>query len=891
MRLPLPARWLLRLVPAEWRESVTGDLQEERARRRARGRQAGALWATSAAVAVMFRLRREARHHHVAMPREPRQTFVDTIGTELRQAWRGVIANRRESAAVVAILAIGLGATVTVFTFANWILLRPIPGVREPARLVSIGLGTDDGIRVPIAYVDVEALAKSPALSGLAGFQSFPAHVAVEGGDIRRVNSEVVGGTYFSVLGDPLYLGRGFAGVDNAMLAAAPQAVISHRLWRQLLHGERDVLGRVLFVNRERVTIVGVAARGFHGTALAADADVWLPAAAMRVASDSYKNPLTDRRQAFFFGLVGRLTDGATTGDAATQVETTRAAIAAGNPTDSRIGRFRFITEPGARPSAWARRGLTDAFTLLMAMVGLLLVATIANVGQLMIARTTHRRSEIAARLALGASPGRVTRLLALESLMLSAAASVVAVLAATGIGALADGMLFSRGLPPLTRPEVEWPVVVFAVGICALVGMFAAVAPALAARRVDVLTALRQTGRSHTGATPYLRRGLAMAQITMSLALVVGALLLSRSIAAKLAVDPGFDATRVLSFAVDPALQRYGTTRPTLFHDLLDRVRRVPGVRAAAVSWVRPSFQGVGTDRNFEVEGGTEGAKFSANTNQVGPGYFDAIGLPIVEGRDFLASESGPEATTPCQCVVMTASIARAALGPNPVGRRIRFSSPTTPLTVIGIVGDTRQQQLLGSTLDVIYRPYVASANARWATIVVGLSGPAASVTPLLRRAVADVDPTLPVYDLLRIDEAIRTQFVDDLLVMQLARVFAVLATIVAAVGLAAILSRLVAERRREFGIRVALGATPRGIARLVAGEAGIVLAAGIALGLAASWWIAGLLTSRLFGVVRGDMWSYGLGLAMIVVVMFVCALPALRRAARLDPTIAMRE
>jgi ABC-type antimicrobial peptide transport system permease subunit len=308
-------------------------------------------------------------------------------------------------------------------------------------------------------------------------------------------------------------------------------------------------------------------------------------------------------------------------------------------------------------------------------------------------------------------------------------------------------------------------------------------------------------------------------------------------------------------------------------------------------MSWLRPSFHGIGSETSFRPDGAApDSPEFDSDENRVAPGFFETVGLPIVAGRDFSPSESGPLASSACRCVVLTESLARRAFGAgSPVGRQlIRRGLP--PTTVIGIVRDTRQRHLLAPNPDMVFDPFVPNDATTWVTVVVRLAAPMSIVAPGVRQAVAAVDPTLPLYDVMRVDDAIRAEFADGRLLMLLARVFAALATAVAAIGLAGMLARSIAERRRELGIRVALGATPGGVARLVLAEAGGVLAAGLAIGLAACPALAGLLAAQLYGVGRLDLWSMAAGTLVVALVTTASALLAGRRAGRVDGTEALR-
>jgi predicted permease len=468
-----------------------------------------------------------------------------------------------------------------------------------------------------------------------------------------------------------------------------------------------------------------------------------------------------------------------------------------------------------------------------------------------------------------------------MESLLLSLIAGAAAIGLAWIVAGAFEGTIVLQGMAPLERAEMDWRVLGWAVLISVGVAAIAGVVPALSGSRVDVNLALRQSGRAVTPGRQRLRRLLTVAQVAGSLTLLIGAGLLVRSMNARLGISPGFDATRVLTFSIDPQLQRYGDRPTPALRELIDRVRRVPGVRAAALAFLRPSFQGIGADVDFFAEGTDGKPMLSADTNFVSPGYFQALGMPLVEGREFGDAEFRSRTVIDDSLVVMTESLARRTFGNTPaVGRHIEWAGRKGLKTVIGVVGDTKQRRLTDPSSDMIFGP-LNEGYQGFVSVIVGLGAPEASVVPGLRQALAEVDPTLPMYDVMRVDDAIRGEFADDYLVMRLTMAFAVLATLVAAIGLYGVLARGVNERRREFGIRVALGASPAAVAGLITREAMYVLIVGLGFGIGASLWLARYLDSRLFGITHLDPVSFASAVGIIVVVMLASAVPAGRRAA----------
>ena len=812
---------------------------------------------------------------------------MDGLLADCRQAVRGLRANRTHTVVTVLTLALGIGANAAVFNLANWLIFRPLPGVHAQDRLVAIGFGSAEGVRSGVSVVDFETLrAGAPALQALAGYQSFALHVAPKDGLPARVDAEVVTGGYFDVLAGAVARGRGFSIDEGRNPDVAPVAVISHRLWTRDFSGTPDVLGGTVLVNSHPFTVIGVTAPGFHGASRTGATDVWVPIAQHRFAIPQYPRTLLSSRQSrVLFGMVGRLRDEATLEVASAQFDAVRAAISATDPKDFRMGKWRFDLHAGVEARPWILERLTRSMILLLGIVSLLLVLTAANVGNLILARAASRRGEVATRVALGASRFRVARLLCVESLLLSSLAATLALALAWMTAAALEGTVVMQGLPPLDRAQMDLRVLLYAFTVAAGVSCAASMLPAVWLWRVDVSSSLRDAGRSHAGGHRRLRHVLTTAQVAMSVLLLLGAALLTRSMMTRLAIDPGFDPSSVLTFSVEPGLQRDRTRQEAFYRELVDRVRTISGVRGAGLVWLQPFSQGAG-DAEFRPEDAPADQQVSAEFNGVSPGFFAALGLPILQGRDFTDEEFLRDDETGGGVVVITESLARKAFGQMPaVGRRIVMRYPEGRVrTVVGVVRDTRQRRVTTISPEMLFEPFGQSFPSGWASVLVGLDGAEAPIVAEIRRRMATIDPTLPIYNVERLDRAFAKQFADDLLILRLTTVFSILAVLLAAAGLHGVLARSVADRTREFSIRAALGATPRGLAGLVSAEAALVLAAGVTLGLTAGVWLVRYIEARLFGVTPLDALSIGTAVALVSLVTFLSSVPAARRAARLD-------
>jgi putative ABC transport system permease protein len=844
--------------------------------------RSGSAWAAVRAAIGAFadartlrRLDSEQRAARIASPSLTRRAVMSGIGSDVAYAVRGLRAHPGYAAAAVLTLALGIGANAAVFSLANWLLLRPIPGVQDPGALVTLTYTFGDAGTFAVSVPLLQSLESgAPALSGLTGYQQMPMNITpVGGGSPRRLVAEVVGGNYFAVLREVMARGRPFTAAEGRELGGDPAVVISDRYWRNDLGGDPGVVGRSLLVNGERFTIAGVATRGFHGASRTSAADIWVP---------------ISQHRGFLRTLVGRMRAGATAAVVSSQADAVQAALRTANPTDTRLQRLRFLVRPGLDTDSWARARLTSSLSLLMGIATLLLVLTCANVANLVLGRSIGRRTEIATRLALGASRARVARLLLAESAVLACLASGVALAVAWMAARALEGTVVLQGLPPLERAEMDWRVVAFALLASAVVAVGAGVVPAFSSSRVDLQGALREHGRSRTVARARLRRVLTVAQVAVSLTLVAGALLLVRSMAMRHAIDPGFDPSRVLVFSVEPRLPDYDDARRTTFYrDLMDRVREVPGVRFAGLSLAQP-YGPIANDIDYWAENRPD-QKVDAEYNVVSSGFFEALGLRFVSGHDFAPDEGLTHADVEGP-VIINESAARKLFGDAPAaGRRIVLADPEHAVrVVVGVVSDMRQRRFMQPPEPMFFAPFNGASD--WATIVVGLGERPAAVVPRLRQAVAAVEPRLPIFGVTTLGDAIDMQLADDILVTRLTTVFGVLATLLAAVGLYGVLARGVAERRREFSIRAALGAGPAAMARLVSGDALRVTAMGVVCGLAAITWLTRFLRTYLYGVDRLYPFALAGAVLLLTVVALAATLVPARRAATVDPAAELK-
>lgn len=861
------ARVVARLSPPRWRESIAGDLEES----------GGSARDTVRAVAAITRLWIEEARHARGHGGRPMQTMPILV----RDALRAVARRPAHAVIMITTLAIGIGASTAVFTLANWLMLRPLPGVVEPARLVTMRFAIGGG-NIVISQADVAALsAQLPALTAVAGSMEASFNLAAPPIDAARVQGAIVSTNYFDVLGMRAGAGRTFAPDEGGV-------VVSERYWRTRLGADTGALGRTILVNGQPVPLIGVAPAGFSGLSRSSAVDVWVPDTLKTALFPGYRGEVPLERLGMYIDLFGRLVPGATTADVAAARERAMTAVANAHPNPKRYARVSLAVDPGLSEPAYQQTRLTSLFTLLMAMVAVLVVLTCANVGNLVLAAGVSRRTEIATRQALGAGRARIVATVLTECLLLSVAGGLVAVGVAAAAGRLMRGTIVLPYLAALGEIGVDRRVLVFGIAVSSAAALIAALLPALAATRVDLLSALKASGRSVAAGAHRLRRGLLVAQVALSLVLLVGGMLLARSVDARRHIAPGYDPAPIMSFSVEPGLHaRDGGRLDAFYPALVDAVSAVPGVARVALGWSRP-FSNMVNEGEVRAVGGATADDLPVEIFTVSGGYFETMGIPLLAGRGFDARDPGETYEATPGSVILSLSTATRLFG-SPAAAIGQVIEPDFPegarRTVVGVAGDVRLRRAFEPAGPSIF--YHLRADAPWATVHVRLADgvPAAAVSPLLRDALRRTDASLPAYDVMTVREAIEAQMTEEVLVGRVTIVFALIATLLAAIGLYGVMAQSVTERRLEIGIRGALGAAPRRVLRMIAAGALRTTAVGAIAGLALSVWLGRYIESRLFGIDRLDPLAYGVALIVVFIVALAAAAVPARRASRVDP------
>lgn len=826
------------------------------------------------------------------------ETLTAGLGRDVRSALRLLVRDRGFTVAVVLTMAICLGANAAVFIVVNAVLLRPLP-VPEPDRIVGLGdvyptITPNDILSndTPSYFDRLEAV---PALEEQAMFMFWFDTIAIDGvpEELRGMRATP---SLFRLLRVPPALGRTFTDAEGE-LGAEHKVVLSHGLWQRLYGGDPTVIGRTLRLGwtGQAYTIIGVMPRGFwffdagydgHAGSSGRDVQFWIPLA----FTPEQKSDSARTRYGFFH--IGRLRPGATVDQVRAQV----GAIHTANV--KRFPQFRYA-ELGMYTTVTPlqealTRGIRRTLFLLWGGAGFVLLIGAINLANLALARASARAREFATRRALGAGRLQLTRQLILEAM-------VPAAIGGIGGAALAAGMLRAlaltglNDLPNASDIRIDLTVTVVVVVVSALVGLLIGLVPVLASGTARINRVLVDGSRTGTSGRParLFRRALIVTQVALSLMLLVAATLLFTSFRHLLSVDAGFSAGQVTTATIFPPPSRYRDSRAivTLSNRLLDRIRTIPGIEAAGITSnialsgsASPST--VSTTRR-PAEGDVE---VVPSVVAITPGYLKTLGTPLVRGRDFADSD---RADTLPVAIVDEQLAARLWPGADPIGKDV-YRGDSGPFTIVGVVRDVRFESLTATTgsIGTAYFPHTqAPPTRRLRWIAIRAAGDSPALMRSVRSALVEIDPNLPLSDVQTMGERVSRSLVSQTLAATLATMFALVALSLSLLGIYSVLANVVARRTREFGIRVALGSTARGVFRLVLGEGAALIGIGLTLGLAGALVLGRALEGHLFGVQPTDpLVLGGVGLGTACAGLLACLGPA-RRATRVDPVTVLSE
>jgi predicted permease len=802
-------------------------------------------------------------------------------------------------------LALGIGANTAIFTLIHQLILELLP-VKHPEELVLLTsrgqhYGSNTGsnaISYPM-YQDIRD--KNQVFSGM--FCKFGTNFSLSfEGRTELVSGELVSGNYFPVLGVGSAVGRVFNASDDLIQGGHPLAVLSYGFWKTRFGGNRNAIGTRILVNGYPLTIVGVSQAGFDGVEVGTSPQIRIPMT-MKKEVTSFFYSLNDRRGRFA-QVFGRLKPGMTLEAARAglqplyhqilQMEVQQKEFAkATEYTRQQFLKMWMDVLPASKGRSGLRQQFTNPLWALMAIVGLVLLIACSNVANLLIARATARQKEIAVRLALGASRRRLICQLLEESVLLSAAGG----LAGLGLAVWMDRTLIGflpLGVTPLTVSSVpDGRVLGFTFAVAVLTGLVFGLAPALQATRPELAGTLKDQAGSVVGGTAVgLRKFLVVAQVSLSLLLLIGAGLFIQSLRNLKELNPGFHTENLLTFAMDPTLNGYKPERTLQFYrQLTDRMNGLPGARSAALAVVQ-ILDGNEWDSSVTVEGYTvkQGEWVDPHMQFISPRFFETMGIPVLLGRDFTIQD---DQGTPKVAIVNEKFARRYFGGANAIGRHVgNGGNPgtKTDIEIVGVVKDTKYESMRDEIPYELYLPYRQVEFVVGMTAYLRTEADPENMFALLRRTVREVDSNVPVYRMRTLEQQVDKSLMSERLLATLSAIFGCLATLLAAVGLYGVMAYMVARRTREIGIRMALGASGGSVVWLVMREVLLLAVVGLAIGLPSAWALTRLVETQLFGIQPADpltMTMAAIGIAAVAAL--VGYFPA-RRATGIDPMRALR-
>ncbi|HEY8224365.1 MAG TPA: ABC transporter permease [Pyrinomonadaceae bacterium] len=827
---------------------------------------------------------------------------------DLRYGLRMLLKRPAITLVAVLSLALGIGANTAIFSLIDALMLKSLP-VSEPDRLVLFGKGEEAGVTntFPSGSTDLfsysfyrQARQRKQVFEDVAALLSIPwtVHGRVNAsGDIEKLTVQPVSGTYFPVLGINASLGRTLTDDDDQVVGNHPVAVVSHAWWEKRLGASPSAVGQTITIDEVVYTIVGVAPKEFFGTTVGQAPDIWMPLAMQKKLPPAYWDGREDDGFQSMY-LIGRLKSGVTPLQAQADVNLSFKqwmSQIASNPPNPRQqeGMQRASVELTS-----LRRGLSELRTkfsislkILMAVVGLVLLIACANVANILLANGAARRKEFAVRVAVGARRARLIRQLLTESLLIATLGGVAGVIIAWW-GSRTLVLMASDGpdmLPIDVTPNGR--ILLFTLGASLLSAVMFGVAPAFRAAHVEPNNSLKsgRGGTANAFQTP-LGKLLVISQVALSLMLLVGAGLFVRTLINLQSLPTGFNEENVVRFEVDPSATGYKADDPKLpamLRDIEDNVKRIPGVESAAFSFF-VFHQGQWSSLVRGLSDDLPEQQRVIRNNVVGLDYFRVMGIPFVAGRNFTTSD-----TVKTQKVAIITELMAQRVFPNksPLGQRFSIGGPNNEfIEVVGVVKDAKYGTLTEETRPMAYYPYEQRPQPL-SNLVMRIKGQPDQVIPNVRQAIKQVNPNVPIDDVVTLSEHIGRSLVQQKLIARLASFFGVLALLLACIGLYGLMSYAVARRTNEIGIRMALGARSTNVLWLILREAMTLVLIGLALGLVASLVTSKTAKTLLFGLKPNDPLTIAMAsVLLLAVAVFAGYLPA-RRAARVDPMTALRE
>jgi len=832
--------------------------------------------------------------------------WEDDMMQDLRFGMRMLLKHKGFTAVAVLSLALGIGANTAIFQLLDAVRLRMLP-VNAPQELVEVrpdALSTSNrrgnkSTRYPALTNPLweQLRERQQSFSSLSAWSTGSFNLA-QGGEVRNARALWVSGDFFSTLGVQASLGRVFTTADDQRGCGARNAVISHSFWQREYGGEPNIIGRKITLAEQPFEIIGVTPANFFGLEVGQNFDVALPICAEALTAG--QNNRLDSGTHWWLMVTGRLKPGRTLAQASAELQAMSASLfektlPANYPPVSVQNYLQSKLEavPAGAGYSVLRTNYEASLWLLLAIAGLVLLIACANLANLLLARASVREKEMAVRQALGASRTRLVRQLLAESLLLAFIGAALGAALAQSLSRFLVAYLNTGSDTIFLNLGVDWHVLGFATGLALLTCVLFGLMPAIRAARIEPGAVMKAAGRGLTaGRERYsLRRALVVVQVALSLVLVAGALLFTRSLNKLLTVDTGFQSEGILITRLRFGPLNLPPARRLPFkQEIIARLQTIPGVQSITETNVVPLSGNAGGNQVW-LDGTNGQQKVGANVSMIGPDYFKTLATPLLAGREFNDRDN---ATAPNVAIVNETFARQVVNSANPIGQRFRReatpSDPETVYEIVGLVKDTKYLQLseeLGATM--FYPMAQANPSPTGAQLLIKSSLPQAEITAAVKRTLHDINPSLLVSF-----QGFKTMIEDSLLrerlLATLSGFFGVLALVLASIGLYGILSYGVTSRTNEIGIRLALGAKQRAVLWLVLREALLLVLAGIAVGLPVIYLTARLIATLLYGLPPTDTVSLGFATLLLAVVALLAAYWPARRAARVDPIIALR-
>ena len=858
---------------------------------------------------------------------------------DLQYAWRGL--RRAPLFTIVALMsiALGIGANTAIFTLVDEVLLRRLP-VKSPEQLVLFSgarnhYGNNSGgnmLSFPM-YEDfrdnfVESSRALPRVSqpvdngaprprifsGIFARRTTAMNVGIDG-QTERVPGEIVTGTYFDVLGVGAAIGRVLTPDDDTVRGDGRVAVLSFDYWRTRFGADRGVVGRHITINNHTYTIVGVSGAGFDGVDIGYVPNIRVPIMMKAQVTPNWDD--LDNRRSRWVNVFARLKPGVTIDQVKPALQPffhglleAEVQMPAFSGT-SAYTREQFLEGevsilPAAQGRSPIRQQLSQPLWLLMAIVAGVLLIACANVASLLIARATARQKEIAVRLALGASRGRIVGQLLVESVLLAAAGGLIGLVVAAWTTKFLLGYLPTTDTPHVISGSIDYRVLAFNFALSLVTGLLFGLVPAMRSTRPNVAPTLKdQVGAVIGAGGVRFRKGLVVAQVTISVLLLVGAGLFIRSLRNLRQLDLGLNTDNLIAFNVSPGISGYSNVRTKQFEkQIADRIGALPGITSMAFATMG-LLEGNEWDSSISIEGyeAKPGENMNPYCNAVSPGYFKTMGIPLIAGRDFDERDARYEEIQPdpnngtpprYRVAIVNESYAKHYFGDrSPIGRHIGFGinpGTKTPIEIVGIVKDSKYTGVRDEIPRQVFFAYLENDFAGNAVMYARTTSTPEAAFGSIRQVVRQIDGNVPLYNFRTLEHQIDQSLLNDRIVATLSTAFGVLATVLAVIGLYGVMAYTVARRTREIGVRMALGAVPGDVVWLVMREVLMLVGAGIAIGLAASWGVNRAISNQLYGVTASDPLTIAGAAGLLCLVALAAGYIPARRATRVNPVLALR-